>query len=146
MALGHRKDRLAGTIRKHLAGELSREVKDPRLSALCIEDVEVTGDLGVANVSVRLMVGGDDPVARREAMAALRRIAPGLRASLGPVLRVRRLPELRFHYDEGADRRARIEEVLEEIHQEDAQRAHPTASNPPSAESPEGAPRDEPPE
>lgn len=91
---------------------------------LTVEGVDLSGDLGLAKVKVRLMVGGDDPQVREDAMAALARMTPGLRASLGPVLRLRRLPELRFYYDEGADYRARIDAVLEEIRAEDDARAH----------------------
>ena len=57
---------------------------DPRLFALAVQDVEVTGDLSIAKVRVRLMFGGEEDAARREAMQALGRIAPYLRSSLSP--------------------------------------------------------------
>jgi len=117
-----RKNRLAGTIRKHLSGELSREVADPRLAALAIQEVDVTADLSVATVKVRLMFGGEEKSAQDGAMAALSRIAPGLRSSLSPVIRMRRVPELRFVYDHGADMRAEIASVLKEIKEEDAEK------------------------
>ncbi len=116
---GIRRKRVGGTIRKHLSAELSREVADPRLFALSVQDVDVSADLSLARISVRLMFGGETDEARYEAMQALRAVAPGLRSSLAPVLRMRRVPELRFHYDEGADQRAEIESVLSEIKQED---------------------------
>lgn len=122
MADSIRRKRLAGTIRKHLSAELSREVADPRLFALSIQDVEVTGDLSIAKVKVRLMFGGEEVEPRKEAMAALLRIAPGLRSSLSPVLRMRHVPELRFEYDEGEDHRARIDDVLSEIRREDEEK------------------------
>lgn len=122
MADSIRRKRLAGTIRRQLSEELSREVADPRLAALAIQDVEVSGDLSVAKVDVRLMFGGQEPQAREQAMLALERIAPFLRSSLSPVLRMRRVPELRFRYDEGADHRAHIDDVLDEIKREDAEK------------------------
>jgi ribosome-binding factor A len=122
MADSIRRKRLAGTIRKHLSAELSREVADPRLAALSIQDVEVTPDLSIAKVNVRLMFGGEETAVRQEAMAALLRIAPGLRSSLAPVLRMRHVPELRFTYDEGDDHRARIDDVLSEIRREDEEK------------------------
>jgi ribosome-binding factor A len=117
-----RRLRLAGTVARHLAVELAREVRDPRLAALGIEKVDVSGDLSVVKVSVRLFQGETDAAARGAVMAALVRMTPGLRASLGPLLRLRRVPELRFVYDEGADQRARIESLLGEIEVEDAAR------------------------
>ena len=122
MADSIRRKRIAGTIRKHLSAEISREVADPRLSALAIQEVHVTGDLSIAKVLVRLMFGGEDESARAEAMIALSRVAPGLRSSLSPVLRMRHVPELRFVYDEGADHRARIDDVLDEIKREDEEK------------------------
>lgn len=116
---GIRRKRIGGSIRKHLSAELSREVADPRLFSLSVQEVDVSGDLSLARVSVRLMFGGESDEARRGAMAALRAVAPGLRSSLAPVLRMRRVPELRFEYDQGADQRAEIESVLAEIKEED---------------------------
>jgi len=116
---GVRKHRIAGAIRRHLSSELAREVADPRLFSLAISGVELTPDLSLAKVSVRLMMGGDEDEARRAAMTALGRIAPGLRSSLSPVLRMRRVPELRFFYDEAADINAEIEGVLRDIQRED---------------------------
>ena len=117
-----RKHRIAGAIRKHLSAELSREVGDPRLFSLAISEVEVTPDLSLAKIKVRLMFGGEDPAARSEAMRALSKVAPGLRSSLAPVLRMRRVPELRFHYDETADINAEIEGVLRDIEREDEEK------------------------
>lgn len=87
--------------------------------SLAISDVAVTDDLSVAKVKVRLMFGGEETEARRGAMTALNRVGPGLRSSLAPVLRMRRVPELRFLYDDAEDLRAEIEGVLEQIKRED---------------------------
>jgi ribosome-binding factor A len=89
---------------------------------MAIQEVELTPDLSIAKVQVRLMFGGEGPEARAGAMQALFAVVPGLRASLSPILRMRHVPELRFTYDEGADHRARIDDVLEEIKREDAEK------------------------
>lgn len=114
--------RLAGTIRKHLSEELTRELADPRLSGLGIHEVELSADLSMATILVRIDYGDDDDSARRATLATLQRLAPRLRASLAPRLRIRRVPELRFRYDVGQDHVRRIAEVLAEIREEDAQR------------------------
>jgi ribosome-binding factor A len=117
---------MAGTIRKHLGSELARQAKDPRLGSVYIETVEIAPDLGVIRVGVRSLVAIDDKgrIGIEKALAGLSR---GLRASLGPVLRMRRMPELRFFYDQGQEHRARIEAVLAEIEEEDRTRAAPDA-------------------
>ena len=48
-------------------------------------------------------------------MAALRRAAPFLRSVLGRELRIRRMPELRFHHDRSVEAGRRIEEILREV-------------------------------
>jgi len=113
---------MAGTIRKHLGAELARQAKDPRLASVYIETVELAPDLGVIRVGVRSLVAIDDK-GRAGIERALGAMSRGLRASLGPVLRMRRMPELRFFYDQGQDHRARIDAVLAEIEEEDRTRA-----------------------
>src|SRR5688572_20020588 len=118
----HRKERMAGTIRKHLGSEIARQARDPRLASVYIETVELASDLGLIRVGVRSLSAVDEPT-RRGITRALTAMAKGLRASLGPVLRMRRMPELKFFYDQGADHRARIDAVLAEIQEDDRTRA-----------------------
>lgn len=112
---------MAGTIRKHLGAELARQARDPRLGSVYVETIELSPDLGLIRVGVRCLTTVDAK-GRDGIMAALQAMAKGLRASLAPVLRMRRMPELRFFYDQGEEHRARIEEVLAEIQEEDRQR------------------------
>lgn len=119
---GVRKHRIAGAIRRHLSAELAQGVADPRLFSLAISDVQLTADLSLAKIKVRLMFGGDEPEARLQAMSALGRITPGLRASVSSALRMRRVPELRFFYDESVDINAEIEGVLRDIERESTEK------------------------
>jgi ribosome-binding factor A len=122
---------MAGTIRKHLGSEIARQARDPRLASIYIETVELASDLGLIRVGVRSLSAADEPT-RRGITRALSAMAKGLRASLGPVLRMRRMPELKFFYDQGADHRARIDAVLAEIQEDDRTRA--ASADPPPDE------------
>lgn len=113
-----RADRLGGTIHKHLSVELGRFAEDPRLVALAISEVQLSSDLGVATVKVRLMFGANDEAAEMQALRALGSIAPRLRSSLAATLRMRRVPELRFLYDHGEDHRREVDRLLQEISSE----------------------------
>ena len=53
---------------------------------------------------------------------ALHRAAPFLRRQLGARLRLKRAPELRFQYDDSVAGQDRIEQLLNEIHAEQAAR------------------------
>ena len=114
--------RIGATIRHHLSGELARELADPRLTSLVIQGVQMTSDLTLAKVRVRLMLGGDEPGVEQELMTTLRRVAPGLRSRLAPVLGMRRVPELRFVYDHAPDERAHIKGLLDEVFREDEEK------------------------
>jgi len=98
-----------------MAGALMTELGDPQLAALVITQVEVTDDLGFARIGVRLMVGDEDARRRKDVVRRLERAAPRLRRLLGPALGLRRVPEIRFEYDDGHDASRRVDELLHEI-------------------------------
>ena len=67
---------------------------------------------------MRSLANEDDLDGRRKLMQRLRKVAPRLRRALAPRLELRRLPELRFEFDTGADASARVSELLAEIAKE----------------------------
>lgn len=115
---GLRARRVANQVRERLTTLIAREVSDPLLASVVITGVELPDDLSVAHVRARLLIGGDDPKKRKAAMASLGRAASRLRRGLGSALRLRRVPEVRFTYDTGADATQRVEELLAEIEDE----------------------------
>ncbi|MND01875.1 Ribosome-binding factor A [compost metagenome] len=52
---------------------------------------------------------------RAATKAALERAKPFVRRQIGQRLRLRRVPEISFHFDEGIAHQARVEEILIEI-------------------------------
>lgn len=104
--------RLAEQLKRELSELIRLEVRDPRVGAVTITGVDVSADLGVARIFVRSMAGGDELVRSLEGLEAA---APFLRTSLGKVLHVRRVPELRFQEDRSYAGAQRIEEVLAEV-------------------------------
>lgn len=111
---GRRPKRVAESVRGYLARSLSTEVTDPRLSAVVIPRVEMSADLGIAFVYVRLL-GNDGAKEKKAALATLQRICGRFRRGLGTFLRMRRTPELRFRYDDTPEVRRRIDELLDEV-------------------------------
>jgi ribosome-binding factor A len=80
----------------------------------------VTPDLQQARVYYTAL--GDEK-ARRDSARALGRAAPFLRRQIGARLRLRRVPELAFLYDESIAGQDRIEQLLQDLHASDAERA-----------------------
>jgi ribosome-binding factor A len=110
-----RANRVGEQIRVEIAEMLVREVHDPGIGFLTITQVKVTPDLQHARVYYTTM--GDER-ARRDSQRALQRAAPFLRRQIGRRLRLRRVPELQFFFDESIERHDRIERILQEIQAE----------------------------
>jgi ribosome-binding factor A len=122
MAQGHRPDRVGEQIRDELSALLTRgAVHDPGIGFITLTRVKVSPDLQVARVFYSSM--GDDK-ARKETAKALTRATPFLRRQIGSILRLRRVPELEFRFDVSIEQQDRIEQILRDLHEEEAQRTH----------------------
>jgi ribosome-binding factor A len=120
MPQGSRPDRIGDQIRAEVAELLSRELQDPGLGFVTITRVHVTADLQIARIYYTTM--GDDR-ARRRTAEALQRARPFIRRSIGSRLRLRRVPEIEFNFDESIEQHERLERLIQEIHETDTARA-----------------------
>ena len=109
MGQGSRPDRVAEEIRHEIGRLLSREVQDPAIGFVTLTRVKMSPDLQLARVYYTSL--GDER-ARRETQRGLERAAPFLRRHIGAGLRLRRVPELRFHFDQSVEHQDRIERIL----------------------------------
>ena len=112
MSQGSRPDRVADLIRAELALLLTREVHDPGIGFVTITRVQMTPDLQQARVFYTVL--GDDQ-ARKNTGRAIERAGPFLRRQIGSRLRLKRVPELTFLYDESIAGQDRIEQLLNEV-------------------------------
>jgi ribosome-binding factor A len=110
-----RPERVADQIRAEVAQLIAREVHDPGVGFVTITRVRVTPDLQLARVYYTSL--GDEK-ARGETARAMGRAAPFLRRQVGQRLRLRRVPELEFFYDESVAHQDRIEQILQELKSE----------------------------
>ena len=121
MAQGYRPDRVGDQIRQELSEILTRgEVHDPGIGFITLTRVQVTPDLQLARVFYTSLGDAD---ARKETARALTRATGFFRRQIGARLQLRRVPELEFRFDESIAHQDRIEQILRDIHEEDAQRA-----------------------
>jgi ribosome-binding factor A len=139
----HRPDRVGEQIRDELSALLSRgAVHDPGIGFITLTRVKVSPDLQQARVFYTTL--GDER-ARKETAKALTRATPFLRRQIGAVLSLRRVPELDFRFDESIGHQDRIEQILRDLHDEEAQRT--AAADPPGADAASDSPsadRDDP--
>lgn len=116
---GNRPERVAEQIRQEISLLLGREVHDPGIGLVTLTRVKVSPDLQLARVYYTLI--GDDK-ARKETAKALERASPFLRRQLGSRMRLRRVPEIQFHFDESVEHQDRIERILLDLEAERAAR------------------------
>lgn len=112
---GRRAERWADQIRAEVAEMISAELKDPRIGFTTVTRVEVSGDLQYARVFVSVL--GSDEV-RQRSLEGLTSAAGYLRHELGQRLRMRRVPELAFVLDHGAEEHQKIETLLQKLKDE----------------------------
>ena len=112
LAVMHRPERIADTLREEITQIVGYELEDPRLAMVTVTDVRVADDLRDASVFVT--VAGDEHE-HELAFAALRRAAPYVRKQLGFSLNLRHTPALHFVRDTVEEKAARVDAVLRTI-------------------------------
>ena len=115
MGQGSRPERVGEEIRQAIAIALGREVQDPRIGFVTITRVKVSPDL--QQVRLYYTVIGDER-SRKETARGLEAAKPFLRRAVGNRVQLRRVPELAFEYDRGAEHQDRVEQLLREIEEE----------------------------
>ena len=139
---GNRPDKVGEQIRIELTQLLARDVHDPGIGFITLTKVTVTPDLQLARVYYTSM--GDEK-ARRETDKALGRALPFLRRHIAQRVRLRRVPELEFFFDQSVAQQDRIEQILQELKTEAAGQGEAAAAAEPGERSGDlGVPASEP--
>jgi len=107
----HRTDRVSAQLRRELGRLVHEAVREHGLPSVSVSDVEVTRDMAHAKIWVTAL----QPERSKEAMKALKGLAPEIRYQLAQSVKMRHVPELHFHYDESVDRGERIENLLRDL-------------------------------
>lgn len=138
-AASERMARVAERVRAELSDLLLRgEIRDPEARGAIVSAVTVTADLSLARIYVRILDA--EPTAERRAsvVKALERAKGHVRRELAARLALRSVPELRFAWDDTADKAARLDALLaevaadrarEDLEREDARDDDPTAGH-----------------
>jgi ribosome-binding factor A len=104
----HRTDRVSAQLRRELGTLVHDAVRNHGLPSVSVSDVEVTRDMEHAKIFVTAL----QPERSKEAMKALKALAPEIRYQLARAMKLRHVPELHFHYDDSVDKGERIEQLL----------------------------------
>ena len=119
MTTHNRPARVAEEFRHAITDLLSRGLKDPRVTGfVTVTGAKMSPDLREATVYVS--IHADEPE-RERTLAGLRAAATFLQREAARALRLRHTPHLRFVYDESVERGDRIDRLLKEAREKDAQ-------------------------
>lgn len=107
--MSHR-DKLPKQFRQVISEALSFQLRDPKMDCVTVTHVRLSSDLQFADISVTL--GGEEP---EPVMAALSRARGALKRIIAKSIRLRRVPELRFHLDTSGEDVERIQSILDTL-------------------------------
>lgn len=115
--MSHRIERVNQLIRQEISDLLRREIKDPRLSQfIAVTEVITSPDLRHAKIYISFI---SDKQQKRDALDALAGASNFLRKEMSRTLRLRRIPELSFHWDNSIERGARIINLIDDVSSSD---------------------------
>ncbi len=109
---------MADFVRTELADIIQRDMRDPRVSMLCVTDARVSRDLAFADIYVSSLAVADE-AGRRELVDVLTRAGGFLRSAIAKRQRWRTTPRLRFHYDDSLAEGARLDALIDRAMQAD---------------------------
>ena len=105
-----RSARVSSEMQKELAFILQREINDPRLGFITINEVVLSKDL--ASAKIYITVFNADEQSKRDHIKWLNALVPMIRHLLAKKMRLRHISELKFFYDDSFDTGMRVAELL----------------------------------
>ena len=109
----HRVEQVNKLLRREISDLLQRQIKDPRLgSFVAITDVSTSHDLRHAKAFVSCI---GDKKEKQEILSVLAGASGFFRKELAKRLKLRRIPELSFHWDDSIERGVRLLELIDKV-------------------------------
>ena len=113
----HRMERVNTLMQREISLLIQRDIRDPRLDDyVSVTEVSVSPDLRFAKVYVS-SIGGQEK--ERQILAALNSASGFLRSALAKTIRLRRMPELHFEWDNSIEKGDRVLRLIDEVSREE---------------------------
>jgi ribosome-binding factor A len=104
--------RIADFVRDEIASIMQRQMRDPRVGMVMVNEVNVSRDLSWADVYVT-SIDASSAEERAELINILNKAAGYFRSELAKRHSMRTTPKPRFHYDESVERGPRLEALID---------------------------------
>jgi len=109
----HRIEKVNSLIRREISELLQRHLKDPRLSALiAVTEVDTSPDLKYAKIFVSCIDGEKE---KKRTLNVLTTASGFLRRELTRNLKMRRVPELSFYWDDSIEHGDHILSLIDRV-------------------------------
>ncbi len=111
--MSHRIERVNNLIRREISELIQRQIKDPRLDVfVTVTEVTTSPDLKYAKVFVSCINGKQE---EQKILKVLDSAAGFLRTELAKNIRLRRIPELSFHWDDSIEHGDNILRLIDQV-------------------------------
>ncbi len=111
--MAHRIERVNSLIRQEISELLQRQVKDPRLgNFIAVTAVATSPDMKYARVFISRLGGEQE---KQETLSVLASASGFFRKELTKRLRIRRVPELSFQWDDSIERGDRLSRLIDHV-------------------------------
>jgi len=111
--MSHRIERVSSLMRQEISGLLQRQVKDPRINQfVAVTEVSISADMKYAKVFVSCMGSEEE---KKTMLKGLGAASNFLRKQLSKRLRLRRIPELNFEWDDSIERGDHLLQLIDKI-------------------------------
>ena len=113
----HRLERVNTLMQREISQLIQRDIRDPRLDEwVSVTEVDVSPDLRFAKVYVSSLSGQEK---EKQILAALNSAGGFLRSELAKIVRLRRMPELHFEWDNSIEKGDRVLRLIDEVSHHD---------------------------
>jgi ribosome-binding factor A len=124
--VAHHIERVNSLIRQEISELLRFQVKDPRLDTfITVTAVDTSSDMRHAKVFVSRLGGQEE---KKETLGVLASAAGFFRKELAARLKLRRVPELNFQWDDSLERGDRLLRLIDRVTESEDCTDHPSSS------------------
>ena len=106
-------DRLNNMFVEEISKILHQEIKDRDINFVTVTEARITNDLSFAKIYITTMDNDKDKV-----LKALNKASGYIRTMLCDRVKIRKMPEIHFVYDESIEYGKKIEDIIERINNE----------------------------
>ena len=110
-----RTNRVAEQMKKEIGEIINQKLKDPRVGFVTVTDLDLTNDLQHATVYISVL---GNETEKEESLIGLSKASGFIRSEIGKRIRLRKVPEVLFKFDEAHEHGNRIESILRKLNKD----------------------------